>query len=145
MNFECIKNINRPNLHLLTEDNLLEIINEWDKLWYNKSKSRNDMVEKIFNLWSEYNIIDSKGLEIDCLICWDKITNGDNMTFTCGHKFHSKCIIKSILIRSIDCSINFIKDDEKNEMDIDYNCPQCKNKIESVNFNKNSYNIIHEL
>lgn len=145
MNYDCIKNITRPNLYLLSEKHLLEIINKYDDLWYNKSQSRNDMIEKIFNLWSKYNIIDDNGFEIECLICWEKLTNGDNMTFTCGHKFHSKCIIKSILISSIDCSINFIKDNEKKEINVDYNCPQCKNNIETVNFNKNSYNVLDSL
>ena len=40
------------------------------------------------------NSINTNNNENECLICWDALTNGNNMTFECGHKFHSKCIFR---------------------------------------------------
>lgn len=84
MNIEnFIKKINRPNLHKLNEIDLINIINLYDKLWHNKNKTRDDMVTKIFELWSNHEIIDSNSNKIECLICYDNLTNGNNITFEC--------------------------------------------------------------
>jgi hypothetical protein len=141
MNTNCIKYITRPNLYKLNEDQLLDIIYKYEPEWNIKkeySRGRDDMVVKVFDLWSNYELegIDSKPIE--CLICWDALTNGNNITFECGHKFHSKCIVKSLLIFSTDTYINYLDDKEKNSVDIEYCCPQCKKSIELIKFSKNN-------
>lgn len=133
----CIQNNTRPNLHKLSETELLEIINHWDNLWY-FTQTRSEMVDKIFQLWADYQLMDNHLNQINCLICWDYLTNGNNITFECGHKFHSSCIIKSTLISSIDKYIEFSKDSEKHDITINYCCPQCNKIIESSSWNKNN-------
>jgi len=137
MNPNCIEFNTRPNVHKLTKQELLEIIIYWDDSWYQNYHTRSDMVDKVFQLWSECELIDIDNHPIECFICWDKLTNGNNMTFGCGHKFHSTCIVKNVLIHSTDSYINYIGDDEKKSVKIDYNCPQCKKLIEFIEFNKN--------
>ncbi len=140
MNTQCIKQSYRPNLHKLTEINLLEIIEHYDKSWYNNKQNRDDMVAKVFDLWAKYELVDINSNPIACLICWDNLTNGNNMTFECGHKFHSYCIVKSLLVHSTDTYINKINDNEIQEkFKIEYSCPQCKKFIDSVELNKNIY------
>jgi len=137
-------NITRPNLHNLTEKQLLEIISQREQFWihsfgqnHNQSQpSRNNMVDKIFSLWSQENLSDTNGDSIGCLICWDPLTNGNNLTLECGHKFHSMCLIKSVMISSVDKYIEFSNDSDKSKVDIQYNCPQCKNLIETCSYEK---------
>jgi hypothetical protein len=73
MNAQCIKKSTRPNLHKLKENDLLKIINHYDKTWYNayNNVSRDDMVVKVFDLWSNYELSDCNAKPIECLICWD--------------------------------------------------------------------------
>lgn len=136
-----IKQLTRPNLHKYNESKLLEIINEYDKTWFNTNKTRDDMVSKVFELWSNYELVDSNSNPtnpIECLICWDNLTNGNNLTFECGHKFHSSCVIKSLLVHSTDTYINKMNDDEiKGKFSVEYSCPQCKKFIDKVEFDKN--------
>lgn len=138
MDINCIKQSTRPNLHKLTEENLLEIIKNYDLEWVkNTNASRDDMVVKIFKLWSEYELKDNKLNPIECLICWDILTNGNNMSFECGHKFHSNCIVKSLLVFSTDTYINKMNDNEIiGNFKIEYCCPQCKKSIENIEFSK---------
>lgn len=138
MKIDSIKQLTRPNLHKLTEIELLEIINYYDKSWYNKNKTRDDMVLKVFKLWSNYELLNINNESIECLICYDNLTNGNNMTFECGHKFHSSCVVKSLLIYSTDTYINKINDNEiTDKFKIEYCCPQCKKIIDSIEFYKN--------
>lgn len=142
MNAQFIKNITRPNLHKLSENELLEIINCYDKTWYTINndiiKTRDDMVKKIIELWANYELLDTNSNPIECLVCWDVLTNGNNMTFECGHKFHSSCIVKSLLIHSTDTYINKMNDKEiKDKFKIEYNCPQCKKLIDWAEIDKN--------
>lgn len=134
------KNITRPNLRNLTENELLEIIKEKDSDWCKNHDNhiRDKMVDKIFDLWAQEEIINSYNEKIECLICSDNLTNGNNLSFECGHKFHSLCIIKSTMIGSIDKYINFIKDNEKSFIDINYLCPQCNKIINTCSFDKNN-------
>jgi len=141
MTTECIKYSTRPNLHKLTEIELLKIIKEYEPNWDNNDKlqlkyTRDDMVAKVFKLWSDYGLKDNNSNSIECLICWDELTNGNNMTFECGHKFHSYCIVKSLLIYSTDTYINKFNDKEINNFKIEYCCPQCKKIIDSIKFIK---------
>jgi hypothetical protein len=132
-----IKQSTRPNLYKLTESELLNIINCYEPEWMNNKYTRDDMVAKIFKLWSEHILIDHNSNPIECLVCWDYLTNGNNMTFECGHKFHSSCIVKSLLIHSTETYINKINDKEINEnFMIEYCCPQCKNCIDKIQFIK---------
>ena len=140
MNALCIKQSTRPNLHKLSESNLIDIINEYEPKWICDKKKhenfRDELVAKVFNLWSEYELKDNNSNSIECLICWDKLTNGNNMTFDCGHKFHSNCIIKSLLCFSTDTYIDKINNKEIEKFKIEYCCPQCKRPIDSIDFDK---------
>lgn len=132
-------NIIRPNLHNLTEKELLKIIEERELDWYNCKYTRNDMVDKIFSLWSQEEIKNKNDNKpIECLICWDNLTNGNNLSFECGHKFHSNCIIKSIMISSIDKYIEFTNDIDKSTTNINFCCPQCNKIINICSYNKNN-------
>ncbi len=144
MDKNCVKYFSRPNLYKLSESELLNIINEYEPDWINNytNKSnifmRDEMVAKVTKLWSEYILKDNNLNPIECLICWDNLTNGNNMTFECGHKFHSCCIVKNLLIFSTDTYIEKNNDKEINNFKIEYCCPQCKRTIDSINFDKNN-------
>ena len=144
MNAQCIKQLTRPNLHKITETTLLEIINYYDKNWFkdnNNNATRDDMVAKVFDLWSNYELVDTNSKPIECLICWDVLTNGNNMTFECGHKFHSSCVVKSLLIHSTDTYINKMADKViKDKFKVEYSCPQCKKLLDWIEFDKNVNN-----
>ena len=139
MNFGCIKQSIRQNLHKISESTLLDIINYYDKSWYDiNNHTRDDMVSKVFELWTNYELVDYNSKPIECLVCWNILTNGNNMTFECGHKFHSSCIVKSLLIYSTDTYINKMVDKEiGGKFKIEYSCPQCKKSIDSIEFDKN--------
>ena len=137
----CICSNTRPNVHKLSEKQLLDIIMQWDGYWYNGKHTRADMVDKVFQLWSDREISNDITQEpITCLICWDNLTNGNNMSFPCGHKFHSTCIVKSVLVHSTNTYINYLDDNEKQSVSIDFNCPQCKQLIDCVGFSKSNPN-----
>ena len=136
MNKACIKYNTRPNVHKLTEQELTTIIMEYDSDWISLNKTRNQLVEKIFELWSGHPILDYANNPIDCLICLDVLTSGNNMTFECGHKFHSSCICKSILVRSGDKYKQELEDKEKDKIQLDFNCPQCNMSIDKYIINK---------
>ena len=136
-----IKQNTRPNLHKLNEKELIEMIknnyNYWENIENLENLPRTKLVDKIFELWSENELIDHSNKQIECLICSDPLTNGNNLTFECGHKFHSGCVIKHILVFSIDSYQNYLNDNEKNSIKIEYCCPQCKKSIDFVEFDKN--------
>ena len=138
MNASYINQSTRPNLYKLTEIELLDIINYHEPEWIKNNRyTRDDMVSKIFKLWSEHVLIDHNTNPIECLICWDYLTNGNNMTFECGHKFHSSCIVKSLLIYSTKTYIDKMNDEEiKNNFTVEYYCPQCRNYIDKIDFIK---------
>lgn len=136
-----IKQNTRPNLHKLSEKDMINIILNsncvWDKLSSPEKITRTELVNKIFELWSNYELIDYLDKPIECLICCESLTNGNNLTFECGHKFHSGCIVKHLLVFSTDSYQNYLDDPEKKSIKIEYCCPQCKKSIDSLEFNKN--------
>jgi len=143
MNTQYIKQSTRPNLHKISELTLLEIINHYDKNWYsdNNRQTRDDMVAKVFDLWANYELCDCNSKPIECLICWDLLTNGNNMTFECGHKFHSSCIVKSLMVHSTHTYINKMADkDIEGKFNVEYSCPQCKKLLDCIEFDKNVNN-----
>ena len=136
---DCIKGLSRPNLSEFTDEELYKIISDNSKsiesiksLKIFEQYSREEMVRIIFSMWSAYELVDID----ECKICWDNLTNGNNMTFECGHKFHSTCIIKSLLFHSTSVYSDYLDDKEKDSVSIDFNCPQCKKHIDSVKFTK---------
>ena len=135
-----IKQNTRPNLHKLSEKELIDIIinydNNWKELENLEKISRTKLVDKIFQLWSESELYDYFDKPIECLICCDSLTNGNNLTFECGHKFHSLCVIKHLLVFSTDSYQNYIDDEENKFIKIEYCCPQCKKSIDFVQFDK---------
>ena len=136
-----IKQNTRPNLHKISEKELIDIIkdndNNWDKLKNLEKITRTELVDKIFELWSDNVLNDYLKKPIECLICCDSLTNGNNLTFECGHKFHSLCVIKHMLIFSTDSYQNYLNDKEVTTKKIEYCCPQCKRSIDFVQFDKN--------
>ena len=140
----------RPELDKLSDQELVNIIVQNDNDWYKLKNSTNptnstkikriELVDKIFELWAGYELVDSseKSKPIECLICCDILTNGNNLTFECGHKFHSICVIKHVMHHSIDIYQNYINDTELTltQTNIDYSCPQCKKIINSIEIKK---------
>jgi hypothetical protein len=120
----------RPNLAILDDDKLKEIINSVDKDFQFENINRIDLVNKIFELWSVHS------LNIQCNICYEFMTNGDNMTFYCGHKFHASCIIKYCIINAVDNYKNDLQNQDKSDINIDFKCPQCNLLIENISFEK---------
>ena len=135
----CIKSPFRPNLSIHKDNILFQIIMEHDEQWLTPDKTRAEMVDKIFELWSKYEILDDENKNVECLICNNNLTNGDNTTFTCGHKFHSSCIIQSLIIRSTDKIINIINKEDDNKQSISYKCAQCNNIIYDYPVNKSTF------
>ena len=135
-----INQTTRPNLHKLTEKELLNIILEYDNKILEKNNqktfSRTELVDTIFELWANYELVDHLDKSIECLICCDPLTNGNNLTFECGHKFHSNCIIKHALVFSTYSYQNYINNKEITSTKIEYCCPQCKKTIDFVDFCK---------
>ena len=138
-----IEQSTRPNLHKLTEEELTNIIISYnftaldEYKTITKKPSRTELVDKIFELWSNHELVDHFDKSIECLICYDHLTNGNNLTFECGHKFHSRCVIKHLLVFSTDSYKNYLEDKEKNSIKIEYCCSICKKSIDCVEFNKN--------
>jgi hypothetical protein len=89
------------------------------------------MIKKIFELWSEQEILDQTNLPIMCTICYENITNGDNMTYPCGHQTHSTCAMRGILVRSADMFASGLNNKEKQQIDLDCLCVQCNIQIVS--------------
>ena len=137
-----IKQNTRPNLHKLSEKELIEIIknndNDFKKTEDYEKITRTKLVDKIFELWSESELYDYVNNPIECLICCDSLTNGNNLTFECGHKFHSLCVVKHLLVFSTDSYQNYLSNKEVSSVKIEYCCPQCKKSIDFVQFDKSS-------
>lgn len=133
---DYIKQNTRPNLHKLKDNELLELIQNHDPSFSINNNieniSRTKLVDKIFDLWANYELFDFNKNHIECLICCESLTNGNNLTFECGHKFHSGCIIKHILIYTTTEYKNYLEDEQKSSNKINYNCPQCKKIIDYV-------------
>jgi hypothetical protein len=127
--------ITRPNLHKLNVDELLQIIKDIETDCTN-TNTRSELVDKIFKLWSEHELSDHLTNPIECLICTERLTNGNNLTFACGYKFHSGCVVKHLLIYSTDSYINYTNDDEMKSLKLEYFCPQCKLPIDFIEFSK---------
>jgi hypothetical protein len=143
MDSSCICQTTRPNLHKVSEENLKKIISEWDSTWlethYLKDKiTRDELVSKIIDLWANHELVGFDSKPIECLVCCDFLTNGNNLTFECGHKFHSNCIIPHIMHFTYENYQNFLLDngDERNNKELKYICPQCKKEIYSINISK---------
>lgn len=132
----------RPNLQKLTNNELIDIINNSEDIDIENLKKmpRITLIDNIYRLWSNNEINDHFNKPIECLICYDLLKNGDNMTFVCGHKFHSSCVIKHLLIFSTDSYHNYLNDDNIQSIKIEYCCPQCRYSIEHLEFNKNLEN-----
>ncbi len=141
MNASYISQSTRPNLHNISTSDLEKIINDLnynniDALTPLSSLTRDEMVSVIFKLWAEHEILDHNSKQIECLICCEFLTNGDNLTFECGHKFHSKCIIAHVVHSTIERHTDLQIDNEKNKDDLKYKCPQCKKEIYSTIIDK---------
>ena len=136
-----IEQSTRPNLHKLTEEELKSIIIKYknkvsDEFNENEKLSRTELVDKIFKLWSYHELKDYLNNPIECLICREPLTNGNNLTFECGHKFHSICVVKHLLVFSTDSYQRYLNDTDATNINIQYKCPQCNKNIDSVQFNK---------
>lgn len=61
-------------------------------------------------------------MEERCMICLQDLSEGDELTIQCGHKFHQSCII------------NWFRCNESSG-----NCPLCNHNPHSVQSNSNNY------
>ncbi len=136
-----LENNRRPDPSNLTDEDLYNVINHYDKDWLtnNPNHERYQVIEHIFYLWSNHNLLDKYHEPIDCLICYDKLSQGNNLSFECGHQFHSDCIIKFIIIKTSEKSIRDFADDKISDIKLNFNCPQCCNLICSHEINKSKF------
>lgn len=133
----------RPDLSNYTNDELFQIL-LLQNINY-KIEERAIMVKYIFELWSNNVIVDYQQNSIECLICYENLTNGNNQTLLCGHKFHSTCANKALLVKCSELCINDYKNKNTDNITMYSNCVQCSTKIESYIFKKSDFNIIDDI
>ena len=133
--------IRRPDISSYSNEHLFQIICNYDKGWTitNVNPTRIQMVEKIFSLWAEHELLDIDFKPISCLICDDALVQGNHMTFECGHQFHCSCIIKFILVKTSEKSIRDYSNDKINTLKLDFNCPQCNTNISTHLIDKSCF------
>ncbi len=128
----------RPSVDKLTTEELAKIIVHFEPDFDTTNLSRIDFVKKIFDLWNNQELFDSNSNNIECLICYDNLTQGNNLTLCCGHKFHSTCLIKTAVYKTAYTFDVCIGDTENNtnKIIIDCQCPQCNTSIDQFTFFK---------
>jgi len=123
---------------------LEQILLEYDADWVNPERThgdmiertRGDMIKRIFEIWAEQEILDKSNNPIICSICEDTLTNGDNMTYPCGHQLHSTCMSRYIIINCVEKFSSEINNKEKQQIEFDYKCPNCNVAFGSYTFQK---------
>jgi hypothetical protein len=115
----------KPDLTNLSNEQLLYLLNQ-NSIKINNQEDRNELVNKIYELWNNHSYFDS----IDCPICLDIVTNSNHLITQCGHYFHTTCYTKYL----IKCS-------SKNN---DINCPQCRNNLITPFLDNNDSNQLIE-
>ncbi len=132
----------RPDTSKLSDDELKQIIIQNEPEYFTNNKSRLELIEKVFELWSNKEITDSNDNFIECLICYNNLTQGNNLTLCCGHKFHSNCLIKTIVYKTSYIYDICLSDptNNSNKIIIECVCPQCNTAIEKYNFFKPNIN-----
>jgi len=115
----------KPDLTNLSNEQLLYLLNQ-NSIKINNQEDRNELVNKIYDLWNNHSYFDS----IDCPICLDTVTNSNHLITQCGHYFHTTCYTKYL----IKCS-------SKNN---DINCPQCRNNLITPFLDNNDSNQLTE-
>lgn len=130
----------RPDTSKLSDEELIQIIIQNEPDWFrdNNSKTRLELIEKVFELWSNSELTDSNDNFIECLICYDNLTQGNNLTLCCGHKFHSNCLIKNVVYKTSYIYDICLTDhtNNSNKIVIECACPQCNIVIDKYNFFK---------
>ncbi len=130
----------RPVVDKFTNEDLVKIITHFEPELNTNYLTRIDLVKKIFELWNEQELFDINSNTIECLICYDNLTQGNNLTLSCGHKFHSTCLIRTAVYKTAYTFDVCIKDTENNsnKIVIDCQCPQCNTSIDQYTFFKPS-------
>jgi hypothetical protein len=132
----CIEKSIRPDLTIYSDGELAQIVLEYDSEWYTPERTRIEMIHKIFDLWANFELTDNQSNTIGCIICGDNLTNGDNITLYCGHKFHSSCVIQSLLVRCANLLINGLNNKDIATIVLNSQCPECNSITNSYQFNK---------
>ncbi len=117
----------RPDLSKFSDQELQDILikkNGSESEIDIKNMSRNQLTDKIIEIWSNEPI----GDDIVCPICLDTVLNNNYLSTNCSHYFHSTCIFKYILNKQ---SIKNFKQSKE------IKCPQCRGIIFN---NKNQTN-----
>ena len=88
---DIFKNRIKPDLTKLSDSELHNIITTKlnQKCEYT---SREELTKQIMFLWNQESIDN-----IECSICLDFITNGNNLMTECGHQYHSTCLFNSLM------------------------------------------------
>ena len=133
---DCIYKRERPDLSIASDGDLEQILLEHDSEWFTPEKTRAENIKRIFEIWAEQEILDQTNNPITCTICYENITNGDNMTLPCGHQTHSTCMLKGVLIRCADIFASGLKDKDIPQIELNYTCTQCNVKIDSYSIDK---------
>jgi len=109
-----IDDIRLPDTLSYSNEELNNIIKKEIAEWENAE--RKVCLEKIKELWNNKELKDKKNNLIECLICCEGLTNNNNLTLECGHKFHSLCLIQSIIIKDSIIFSKNIKDSHEKEV-----------------------------
>ena len=133
---DCIYERERPDLSGVSDSELMQILIAHDSEWININRLHDDMIKRIFKIWAEQEILDHTNNPITCTICYDTLTNGDNMTYPCGHQFHSTCAMRGILIRCAEKFTSGLNNKDSPQIELDCLCAQCNVKIDSYSVNK---------
>ena len=141
---DCIYERERPDLSEVPDSALTQILLAHDYEWINPDRTRVEMIKKIFEIWSEQEILDQTNSPIMCTICLENMTNGDNMILPCGHQTHSKCMLKGVLIRCADMFVSGLKDKDSQQIELDYTCTQCNVRMDSYILDKNIFSESNE-
>lgn len=122
MNF--IKNIITDNINIDINNNNID---------------KNALIDKLNNLWSNFPLLDNNNEPIDCIICFNHLTNLDNLIFKCSHLTHSSCFFNYLFSNLKNISSNTTIN---NNIENYFRCPKCRmylteNIIANINTNAN--------
>ena len=124
----------KPDLSKYTLDDLklfLQKINKTNDSDRDENTNRNYLEDKIIQMWNSNPILDDNTNEIvECMFCFNPITNSDFITIKCNHQSHSSCFFKYLYVNFNEINSKNNNSDN-NEIKINnlFRCPVCRNNL----------------
>jgi len=139
---DILKNKIKPNLTNYSIDELKIMIfnyfqnsNPNDNLENIENKNKFELDEIIIKLWNNYPISNNNSDIINCVVCFNPITNSDNLLMRCNHQIHSSCFFNYLFTNLTNNNFN------SNTLSNLFRCPECRNYLtEHINNVKNQNN-----